>query len=346
MSFDLDALPVPLVAAPMAGASTPELVAAVSAAGGFGFLAAGYQSVAVMVDQIARTRSLVDAPFGVNLFTPQRERSAELADELTEYARLLAPYAARVGVEVGAPRYDDDQFAAKVEALVADPVPVVTLTFGAVPADAVARLRRAGSLVGFTVTDPSEARLAEGLGADLLVVQGADAGGHRGTWSVSAEPNAMTAVEAVRRIRPVTELPIIGSGGVAGAAEVTELLRAGSQAVAVGTLFVAADESAASDAHKEALTADRYRRAVVARTFSGRYARGLANELMLAGEAAAPAAYPDVHYMTSPIRKAAAAQGDPSLLALWAGAGHRSAVRRPAARILAELAAGAAEQQD
>lgn len=339
MTFDLSELTHPLVGAPMSGSSTPALAAIVSEAGGLGFIAAGYKSVDAMRQEIAQTRELTGKPFGVNLFTPQRQRSDELADEIEQYAKLLAPYAAQVGAEVGAPRYNDDEFDAKVDVLVQDPVAVVTFTFGAVPADTVARLRRAGITVGFTVTDTNEARNAERLGADLLIVQGADAGGHRGTWSVSAEPNSLSAIEAVRRIRPVTDLPIIGSGGVADGADVRALLDAGAQAVAVGTLLVASDESSSPEAHKDALTDGRYPDALVSRTFSGRYARGLANELMRAGEPTAPGAYPDVHYMTSPIRKAAAQRKDASLLALWAGAGHRSAVRRPAKEVIDGLIA-------
>lgn len=337
MTFDLRGLTRPIVGAPMAGSSTPALAAVLSEAGGLGFIAAGYKSLDAMRAETAQVRTLTGRPFGVNLFAPQRQRSNELADELEQYARLLAPYAAQVGAAVGAGQYSDDDFEAKVDVLEQDPVPVVTFTFGAVAADTVARLRRAGSAVGFTVTDASEARNAERLGADFLVVQGADAGGHRGVWSVSAEPNSMTTLEAVHRIRPVSELPIVGSGGVANGADIRALLNVGAQAVAVGTLFLASDESCSPDAHKDALTDGRYVESSIARTFSGRYARGLANELMRAGESAAPAAYPDVHYMTSPIRHAAARQGDPSLLALWAGAGHRSAVRRPAGDILTTL---------
>lgn len=340
MTFDLSGLSHPIVGAPMAGYSTPELAAVVSEHGGLGFLAAGYSSVEQMREQIAATRARTDKPFGMNLFTPQRERSAELADEIAEYAEQLAPYAARVGVEVGSPRFTDAEFAAKVDALEQDPVAVVTFTFGAVPADVVARLRRAGSAVGFTVTDASEARSAEDLGADLLVVQGADAGGHRGVWSVSTEPNTMSALEALERIRPVTTLPIIAAGGVSGSDDVAALLAAGAQAVAVGTLLVAADESSAPEAHKDALTSGEYADSLIARSFSGRYARGLANDLMRAGELAAPAAYPDVHFMTAPIRAAANTSGDAALLALWAGSGHRSAARRPAAQVLCDLIAG------
>lgn len=340
MTFDLSSLQHPIVGAPMAGSSTPELAAAVSNAGGLGFLAAGYKTAAAMQEQIAETRALTDRPFGMNLFTPQHQRSKQFADDLAAYADFLAPYAERAGAEVGEPTFNDDDFEAKIDILEADPLPVVTFTFGAVAADVVQRLRRAGTAVGFTVTMADEARRAEDLGADLLAVQGNNAGGHRGTWSGTAEPNSMDALTALGRVRPVTHLPLIAAGGVAGPSDVQALLDAGAQAVAVGTLLVAADESCSPDAYKDALTSGEYAEALITRTFSGRYARGLANDLMRAGADHAPAAYPDVHYMTAPIRAAAAKAGDASLLALWAGTGHRSAVRRPAAEIIDELAAG------
>ena len=328
----------PVVQAPMAGGpSTPALAAAVSAAGGLGFLAAGYKSAAAVAEQVARTRELTGRPFGINVFAAQRDRSAELAAEVAAYADLLAPYAERHGASVGTARFDDDELEAKIDLLVADPVAVVTFTFGAVPADVVQRLRRAGSVVGLTVTDAHEARRAEDLGADLLVAQGADAGGHRGTWSVSAEPSQLTAVELVAAVSAVCRIPVVAAGGVGTRADLQRLLEVGARAAAVGTLLVSADESASAEAHKDALTSAEYPHAMVSRAFSGRYARGLANELMRAGDPHAPAAYPDVHHLTAPIRAAAAKAGDASLLALWAGAGHRHAVRRPAAEVIAGL---------
>lgn len=340
MTFDLSALTHPIVGAPMAGSSTPELTAAINSAGGLGFLAAGYQTAAQMRDQITRTRELTDRPFGINLFAPQHQRSAEQADEIEAYADLLAPFARQVGASVGEPVFNDDDFAAKIDILVDDPIELVTFTFGAIPADVIQRLQRSGSTVGFTVTSADEARRAEDLGAQLLIAQGAEAGGHRGTWSVTVEPNTLDAATVVERVRGVTPLPMIGAGGVATGTDVRMLLDAGADAVAVGTLLVASDESASPEAYKDALTSGRYGETMLSRAFSGRFARGLANELMRAADSAAPSAYPDVHYMTAPIRAAGGKAGDPSVLALWAGAGYAAAVRRPAAQIIDELVAG------
>lgn len=337
MAFDFSSLEVPVVAAPMAGGpSTPELVAAVSAAGGFGFLAAGYLTPEAMAQAIDRTRALTQAPFGINVFTPQR-RATGLDDDIEEYAESLREVAGQYGVEPGEPTFNDDHFEAKVDYLVDNPVAVVTFTFGAVESGVVRRLREAGSLVGFTVTSADEARRADDLGADFLVAQGAPAGGHRGVWSETEEPNVSTASMVVASVRAVSDLPVVGAGAVTSADDVRALLADGCVAVAVGTLFVASDESGSSETQKEAYTSGRFDSTTLTRAFSGRYARGLTNDFIRKFSDAAPAAYPELHYITSPIRKAATAAGDPEAMGIWAGEGFAAAVRRPAADIIAAL---------
>ncbi|HEY9565879.1 MAG TPA: nitronate monooxygenase, partial [Nocardioides sp.] len=150
--------PSPIVCAPMAGASTPELAAAVSNAGGLGFLAAGYLSVPAMASEVSAYRTLTSAPVTVNLFTPQVDRTLELAPSLTVYRAALEPVAARLRALPGEPTYDTDAFEEKVAWLVAHPVDVVSLTFGPVPAETVAMLQGVGTSVGFTVTSAHEAQ--------------------------------------------------------------------------------------------------------------------------------------------------------------------------------------------
>ncbi len=319
----------------MAGASTPALAAAVTDAGGLGFLAAGYLTADAMGAEIAAYRALTGGPVAVNLFTPQTDRSAELADRITAHRAALSETASRYGTTPGRPRFDDDAFAEKLTRLVADPVELVTFTFGPVPRSAVEALHSAGTAVGFTVTSAHEAREAVVLGADLLVAQGATAGGHRGTWHLADKPNDDATVEVLRAVLDLG-LPVIASGGVAESADVDRLVEAGAAAVAVGTLFLVAEESKTPLPHREALTGPP-REAVVTRAFSGRWARALANEFTRTHEATAVAAYPNLHHLSRPIRTAAAQAGDPEAMALWAGAGHRSALSGPAAEILARL---------
>lgn len=330
----------------MAGASTPELAAAVTNAGGLGFLAAGYLSVEAMAAEVTAYRALAEGPVAINLFTPQRDRSIELADPLAAHRAALQPLAGRLGVEVGAPRHDDDAFDAKVAWLRSHPVDVVTFTFGPVPAATVAALHQVGTAVGFTVTNAPEARQAAKLGADFLVAQGCGAGGHRGTWDVADEPNRLDTAEVVADVAAAVGLPIIAAGGVAHAEDVRALREIGAAAVAVGTLFLTSPESKASAAHKAALTSGEFPEARVTRAFSGRCARALVNDFVRAHDGSAPAVYPAVHHMTKPLRAAAAAAGDADGIALWAGAGHAYARPRPARDVAVLLGAeGAADFQ-
>jgi nitronate monooxygenase len=178
-AFDVAGLAAPIVQAPMAGGpSTPELAVAVCEAGGLGFLAAGYRSAADLDAEIAAVRAATGAPFGVNIFAPPPAPADPAA--VAAYARRLGPEADRHGVELGEPRFDDDGWERKLELVCEQRVPVVSFTFGLPAGPAVERLQAAGAAVWITVTNPAEARAATLAGADALVLQGTEAGGHRG----------------------------------------------------------------------------------------------------------------------------------------------------------------------
>jgi len=223
VSFDLA---VPVIAAPMAGgSSTPGLVAAVNAAGGLGFLAAGYRSAGAMTEQIHRTRELTDRPFGVNLFVP-----AEPADPVVvaAYRERLLPEAERYGVALPAAIAPDrDDWDAKLAALIADPVPYVSYTFGLPTAEEVAAVRAAGVRQIGTVTTPREARAAAALGLDALTVQGPEAGGHRATHRAEDEPGTVPLLELLTAVRAETALPLIAAGGLMDGADIARALAAG-----------------------------------------------------------------------------------------------------------------------
>ncbi len=315
--------PLPVWAAPMAGVSSPALAAAVSEAGGLGCLAGGLLGAGALAEEVDAYRSATRAPVLVNLFTPQTDRSAELGPEFARYAAELGPTAARHGTEVGTARHDHDQFEEKLAHLLDAPVEAVTFTFGPVEPDVVGRLQDVGTAVGFTVTSRHEADLAVALGADFLVAQGAGAGGHRGTWHLSDVPNELDTAEVLAQVLP-TGLPVVATGGVDGPDGVRALLGAGAVAVAVGTLFVPSAGSRASAAHVAALRDPARVEARVTRAFTGRPARSLVNDFVREHDGHAPAAYPDVHHQSRPIRAASAAAGDPEGIALWSGSGHRA----------------------
>jgi nitronate monooxygenase len=338
--FTFAELRIPLVAAPMAGGpSTPELVAAASEAGGFGFLGGGYLGSNALAEQLGRTRSLLRGPFGVNLFVPASPARTAVDPRVLAYRDGLAGEAARYGVELPMPDPgDDDHYADKLALLVADPVAVVSFTFGLPSADDVARLHAVGTHLAATVTTVAEARAAAERGVDSLVVQAADAGGHRGTHDALATPDETPLAELVRDVRASVALPIVAAGGVSSRERVRAPLAAGASAVAVGTALLRTPECGTAQAHKDALGSGEFDGTRVTRAFSGRLARALVNRFVLEHDAFAPPFYPEVNQLARPLRAAAARVGDPGGLSLWAGTGYASARAVPAAEVFRELA--------
>lgn len=327
---------LPIVAAPMAGGpSTLALATAVTDAGGFAFLPAGYLSADAFAAVLADARA-AGRPFGVNLFVPQP--GALPAADYDRYRAALADEASAHGVDLPvAPRHDDDAWPAKLDLLVADPVPFVSLTFGLPAGTDIARLQAAGSRVLATVTTADEARAAEEAGVDGLVVQGAAAGGHSGTFDPRRPIRLVPTADAVRAVRGVSPLPVVAGGGVDGPDAVRALLAAGAEAVAVGTLLLRATEAGTASTHRAALTDPSFTETVVTHAFTGRPARALRNGFVDRHDASAPYGYPELHHLTRDLRRAAAAAGDPHRLHLWAGTGWRAAQERPAAEIVRGL---------
>ncbi|BAJ32457.1 MULTISPECIES: nitronate monooxygenase [Kitasatospora] len=319
MDFDWT---VPLVAAPMAGgASTPELVAAVNGAGALGFLAAGYRDVDGMLRQLRAARESTSRPIGMNLFVPGPPAAPGAVDG---YRERLLPEARRWGVELPAVIPPDrDGWDAKLEALLREPVEWLSYTFGLPEAAEAAAVRAAGIRQLGTVTSPEEARAASALGLDALVVQGPDAGGHRATHRAEDVPGTLPLPELLAAVRAVTDLPLIAAGGLGDGAAIAAALDAGAAGAQLGTAYLRTDESGASAAHRRALLA--FDATAVTRAFTGRPARGLRNAFVERHEGHAPAAYPEVHHLTQPLRAAAGCREDLDAMHLWAGTAHRLA---------------------
>lgn len=329
---------VPLVAAPMSGGpTTTRLASAVTEAGAFAFLAGGYKTADALAAEMAELRA-ADLAFGVNLFAPNVVPIT--ADAFRRYAELLRPEGTRFGLDLSDAvlTEDDDAWQDKLDLLLADPVPVVSVTFGLMRLSEVKALHRAGSLVLVTVTTVAEARSAKEIGADGVVAQGSEAGGHSGTHDASRPITAMPIAELTRAVIEATSLPVVAAGGVAGPDDVTDLLAAGAVSVAIGTLLLRTEESGASRTHKFALADPEFTETTITRSFTGRPARGLRNDFINTYEAAAPLGYPAIHHLTRPIRRAAAAAGDPHRLHLWAGTGFRHAPTGPAGAVIDRLA--------
>lgn len=319
------------------GPSTPALTAAVSNAGGYGFVAAGYLSVDGLREAIAMTRTLTSAPFGVNLFMPSTPADPS---EVAAYATMLRPEAERLDVALGEPRWEDDGFEAKLEVVASAEVHLVSFTFGCPTDEIIDRLHRAGSQVAVTVTSALEARLAADAGSDLLVAQGTEAGGHQGSFA-DLSANRTPLLPLLGEIRQATDVPAIGSGGIMDGSDAAAVLRAGAIAVQLGTAFLCTPEAGTSLTYRQALLEAPYADTIVTRAFTGRFARGLANRFAIEHDGRAPQAYPEVHHLTRPLRMAALQAGDSSVPNLWAGTGWPRVRSEPAATIVRQIARAA-----
>lgn len=326
----LDNVRTPIVLAPMAGGpSTPELAAAVGEAGGLGFLAAGYLSAADTAARIATLRELTETPFGVNLFVPGAPTPPE------HFAAYLDRLSRRF--PLGEARFDADAWDEKLDLLTAEPVAVVSCTFGCPSEAEIERLHRAGSEVWVTVTSVPEARVAAETGADVLIAQGAEGGGHRGGFADRPEEDVadpLTTLALVQLVHAAVETPVVAAGGIATGAGIAAVLAAGAAAAQLGTAFLRCPEAGTSALHRDALEIETP--TMLTRAFSGRRARGLRNQFML-DNPDAPAAYPEIHYATGPLRAEARAADNPDAVNLWAGQAHTLAEAVPAADLVRKL---------
>jgi nitronate monooxygenase len=350
--FEIRELRRPIVQAPMAGGiSTPKLAAAVSDAGGLGFLAAGYREPGAVAAEVAELRGLTGRPFGLNIFAA----GGEAADPA-----VVEEYAARIGVEgeLSEPHHDDDHFDAKLALAAELAISVVSFTFGSPTAAQIEELHAAGCAVWATVTTPAEAAAplaaghdrdggasarARAAGApsstaipDALVLQGFEAGGHRGSFDDFA-PQDFGLLALMRLVVGITDVPLIASGGLFDGAGIAAVLVAGAAAAQLGTAFMLCPEAATSPAHRLAIESEA--ETDVTRAFTGRRARGIVNRFMRDHESAAPSAYPEIHHLTSPLRAASKAANDPDGFHLWAGQAHARSRAVPASDLMDALAA-------
>jgi nitronate monooxygenase len=328
----LDSCSIPIVLAPLAGGpSTPELAAAVSNAGGLGFLACGYLSATELAERRRRLDQLTDGPFGVNLFVPGPGGDAA---RVRQFAAEIESDVAGVGARLGEPRHDDDDWDAKIGYLMDAPADVVSFTFGIPGEDVIAGLGSRGAEVWVTVTSLDEARRAAEAGADLLVVQGYEAGGHRGGTSDAPE-EAAGLIALLQLITAGVATPVVAAGGIATGGAIAAVLCLGARAAALGTAFLDCPEAATAPVHRSALHDDVPTR--LTRAFSGRTARGIENRFLNAHSESAPAAYPEVHHLTSPMRKAARQAGLADYVNLWAGQAYPLTATAPAADLVRDL---------
>jgi nitronate monooxygenase len=340
---DLLGLKWPIIQAPMAGGpTTPALVAAVSSAGGLGSFGAAFNTGDQIRDLVAQARARSSGPIGVNLFVYEMPGVPDRAAVAAAVARL-DPFWDELSIqrpiEVDppfAPAFDD-QFTAVLETR----PELVSFHLGLPSPAHLAELAKLGVRTAASATTLAEARAVTEAGIDIVVAQGSEAGGHRGTFLGPAHDALIGTMALVRQIVvALPEMPLVAAGGIMDGSGIAAALALGADAAQLGTAFLPCPESGAPEPHKAALHHTRGDDGTrVTDVFSGRPARAVRNRLseetMGLG---ALLAYPVQNKMTGPLRSAGARAGNPDVLSMWSGQAGRLARALPAAELVALLA--------
>ncbi|RAP75880.1 NAD(P)H-dependent flavin oxidoreductase [Paenibacillus montanisoli] len=326
----------PILLAPMAGGpGTPELVAAVSNAGGLGSLGAGYLTPEQIRSAILDIRQRTDRPFGVNLFIPEQTTTSEA--DIAEMNAYLNPYRSELGLAPIKKLPDlRETFAEQTQVLLEEKVPVFSFTFG-IPAEAIIQaMKQSGTVVIGTATTVDEAMQLEAAGVHAIVAQGSEAGGHRGTFLKRANDALIGTMALVPQISDYVSVPVIASGGIMDGRGLVASLALGASAVQMGTAFLASNESGAHAVYKQKILSSTEDSTEVTRAYSGKPARGIRTAFMneLRSYAGSIPDYPIQNALTRDIRQAAAKANNPEYMSLWAGQGLRMASGRDAAAIV------------
>lgn len=341
-------LTYPIIQAPMAGgATTPELVSAVSEAGGLGSIGAGMTAPEALAQQIAATKALTDKPFAVNLMVLSEAASTTFDAPMPQW---LSQYYEAQGIDVNLPEQPAEKFDEQLAGLLAHPVAVASFTFGIITTEQVAALHAVGTMVVGTANHPLEAKAWADVGADAVCVQGMEAGGHRGGWLAESEQDPLGLLTLIAQTRQLTDVPLIAAGGIMTAGDIRTVLQAGAQAAQMGTVFLTTHESGINAIYKKALLdnaqaqPEQRRVTQLTRLFSGKLARGLVNDYMQTyarfDEPQQLPPYPQLNAMTKPLRAHAKSQENREYLSLWAGQGAPLVEALPVAKLMQKLGSG------
>lgn len=326
----------PIVQAPMAGVTTPALVAAVASAGGLGSLGAAYLSPQALREQLFAVRQLTSAVFKVNLFLEHRPDPATLTPA---HAALAATRGAlSVPDEIPVSPWQPDVHA-QVEVLLEQQVPIVSFMFGVPEPSLMRRLHDADIVVWGNAVSVEDAKRLADAGCDAVVLQGLGAGGHRATFSPDDDGDGLDTLALIEAAARRVSVPLIAAGGLMDGHDLVSAIERGAVAGQFGTAFLDTDEAGTQEPYRAALrSAGELPR--LTRAFSGRPARALPNRFTNQAEAQAwPLAdFPIQNALTQPIRRAGAERDDAEVMALWAGVGVERLRRMPAAEMVATLA--------
>ena len=332
---DCFGLDLPILLAPMAGASQPSLSIAVANAGGMGACGATMHKPDAILDWMAEFRGSSNGWVQLNLWVPDPEPRRDPAHE-AKVRDFLAKWGPSVPAEAGDAK--PPNFAEQCEALLKAAPPVVSSVMGIYPAPFVAKLKDRAISWFAVVTTVAEALEAEAAGADVLIAQGFEAGGHRAAFDAErAEREAIGLFSLLPAIVDAVSVPVVATGGIADGRGVAASLTLGASAAQIGTAFLRCPEAKTHPAWADALANTRPENTMLGRAFSGRTGRSLATEYAIAAaapEAPAPAPYPVQRGLTASMREAAQKVGDIQRMQAWAGQSAALARAEPAAAVV------------
>lgn len=335
----------PIIQAPMAGGGdTPALATAVCEAGGLGSIGCAYSTPEQIEAAASAVRARTNRPFGLNLFAPLER--PPLPDHAELAVACVADYNRSLGLPPpqlpDGPAYVfEDQLAAALDGGAS----VISFAFGIPPKETIDAVKQRDLFLMGTATNVEEALALEYAGFDAIVLQGIEAGGHRGGFMQDFEDGMIGLMALVPQVADATALPLVASGGIMDGRGVAAALLLGAEAVQMGTAFLTCAEAGIPKAYRDAILDARENETRLTRVFSGRPARGIVNRFMteMAQEAESSAEailpFPLQNDLTRPLRKEAARQGRAEFLSLWAGQGVRLARRQGAAEFMASLQA-------
>lgn len=328
----------PIVQAPMAGGpTTPGLVAAVGKAGALGSFGFAYTEPATMRDHVEAVRKAGQFPIHINLFVDAPPREVDDAELMSALAALQPGYDV-LGIPVPtsvAPPYAPS-LDAQIEAALELRPALLSSHFGGFAPDVIERAHAQGTLIGASVTGLDDALKLRSLGVDVLIAQGLEAGGHRGTFTADATDPMIGTFALVRLLVRRCGLPVIAAGGIMDGAGLAAALALGACGVQMGTAFLPTEESGAPEAHKQALFERTDAGTTLTRAFSGRSARSIENHYIRHAHATAQPVlpFPVQNKATGPMRAAAARLGRGDYMSLWAGQAYALSHRAKAAELV------------
>jgi nitronate monooxygenase len=330
---------LPIIQAPMGGGpTTPELVAAVSNAGGLGSIAGGYLTATQLSAEIRAVREMTDRPFAVNVFAPQANQTTP--EQIEQAQQLLEPYRVELGLAPRGKPVDTtaDPFDAHLEVLLDAPPRLVSFTFGMLSTDALNSLHDAGSVLAGTATSVDEAVVLAEDGVDIICVQGAEAGAHRGSFLTDPERAMVGTLALTPVVVDAVTAPVVAAGGIMDGRGVAAVLALGAAGAQLGTAFLRCPEAGTTPVHRRALAEADEVSTIVTAGLTGRPARGIRNRLLSELHGKDVPAYPVMNFLTAELRKAAAKQGRTDLTSMWAGQGVALGREQPASELVRGIA--------